>query len=175
MRAAVLRFLLRSITTGFFLATALLLLSQYTRTADWSSTLGRVDELAIVPSGDPDDSRAPGERFEIVIRYTYGMNGQEYEGSQVGVHNWIYARQSHAIRYLEQHDIQSGERVPVFVNPADPSESVLVRSIPFRRLEVLLVIVLLMILPAGVIVFSLVDLLRGGSSRGDDHSRGRFW
>lgn len=175
MRAALLRFLLRTITAGFFLTASLLLLSQYTRTADWRSTLGRVEQLAVVPSGDPDDSRAPGERFEIVISYTYEVEGREYNGERVGIHNWIYARRAHALGYLERHDVAAGTRVPVYFSSDDASDSVLVRDIPFRRVEVLLVIALLMLLPAGVIVFSFVDLLRGGRSRGDDTSRGRFW
>ncbi len=169
------RFALRSLTSAFFLLAAGLLLYQHIETLQWESTLGTVERVVIAPSSDPDDSRAPGERFRPEVTYRYDVDGEEFTGEELAVFDWIYRDQERASAYLDRFDIEQRNRVPVFYNPDEPSEAVLIRDLPVHRIEVLLAFLVLIILPLAVVGFSLVDLLRGGRSRADDTSRGRFW
>jgi len=174
-RAALLRFGLRALTAAFFLLAALLLAGQFLRTADWEATLGTVERAAIATAATSGDSQAPGERFQPAVRYRYRVDDQEYEGTAIGVFDWIYPSRDRAAAYLAVHGIEAGTRIPVYYNPEDAAESVLVRDIPWQRLEVILAMLFLVMLPVAVVVFSAVDLVRGGGSRRGDRSRGRFW
>ena len=154
---------------------AVLLLSQHRTTMGWPATLGTVERLVIVPTGDPNDSRAPGERFQPQVTYRYEVDGEYYEAEKISVFDWVYRNEERARLYLERFDIRAGERIPVYFNPETPEEAVIVRDIPWGRLEVILAVVVLIGLPVAVVAFSLFDLVRGGASRRDDQSRGRFW
>ncbi|MFW5695132.1 MAG: DUF3592 domain-containing protein [Alkalispirochaeta sp.] len=174
-RVAAIRFTLRSLTAGFFLLAAGLLLSQHLQTLQWPSSLGTVDRVVIAPSSDPDDSRSPGEQFRPEVSYTYEVDGESYTSQRLGVFNWIYRDRRRASAYLERFDIAARNRIPVYYNPDDPEESILIRHIPWRRVEVVLAVLFLVVLPVSVVAVSLVDLIRGGRSRDGDTSRGRFW
>ena len=174
-REVALRFTLRSLTAGFFLLAAGLLLSQHLRTLQWPSTLGTVDRLVIAPSSDPEDSRSPGERFRPEVSYSYDVDGESYSADQLAVFDWIYRDRERAASYLNRFDIAQRNRVPVYYNPDDPGEAVLIRHLPWQRVEVLLALLILIILPVGVVAFSFVDLLQTKTGRNDDTSRGRFW
>lgn len=174
-RAALIRFGLRSLTALFFLLAAGVLLGQHLRTLDWPATLGTVERMVIARAGDAADSRAPGERFQPAVSYRYEVDGTTYEATQIAVFDWIYPTRAGAERYMRRFGIETGARVPVYVNPEDPEESILIRHLPLRRLEVILAILFLVVLPLSVVVFSLLDVMRGGGHRGDDRSRGRFW
>jgi hypothetical protein len=174
-REAAARFALRSLTAGIFLLAAGLLLFQHIETLSWSSTLGTVDRLVLAPASDPEDSRSPGERFRPQVTYSYEVAGESYTAEQLSVFDWIYRDRRRASQYLSRFDIAQRNRVPVYYNPDDPGEAVLIRHIPWLRLEVVLAILILVILPTAVVAFSFVDLLRGGRSREGDQSRGRFW
>lgn len=167
--------MLRSLTAGFFLLAAGLLLYQHLETRQWPSTLGTVDRLVIAPSSDPDDSRSPGERFRPEVSYSYEVDGEPYSAKQLAVFDWVYRDRERAASYLDRFDIAQRNRVPVYYNPDDPGEALLIRDLPVRRFEVLLAILLLVILPVGVVTFSLIDLLRAGTTQRNDTSRGRFW
>ncbi len=175
-RAAAIRFALRSLTAGFFLLAAGLLLSQHLQTLQWPSTLGTVDRVVIAPSSDPDDSRSPGEQFQPQVSYSYEVDGEMYTSEQLGVFDWIYRNRQRAAAYLDQFDIDARARVPVYYDPQHPEEAILIRHLPWYRVEVLLGVLVLIMLPLGVVLFSLIDLLRvSDRSRGEDTSRGRFW
>ncbi|MEX2443890.1 MAG: DUF3592 domain-containing protein [Alkalispirochaeta sp.] len=174
-REAAARFALRSLTAGIFLLAAGLLLSQHIETLQWPSTLGTVERVVLAPASDPDDSRSPGERFRPQVSYTYEVDGKTYTAEHVAVFDWIYRDRRRASEYLQQFDIAARNRVPVYYDPENPEEAILIRHIPWRRLEVMLALLVLVILPVSVVAFSLVDLIRGGRSREGDHSRGRFW
>lgn len=174
-RVAAIRFALRSLTAGFFVLAAGLLLSQHLQTLRWPSTLGMVDRVVIVPTSDPDDSRSPGEQFRPHVVYSYEVDGVTYTSEQVGVFNWIYRNRQRAAAYLDQFGIAARARVPVYYNPDNPEDAILIRDLPWYRVEVLLGLLVLIILPVGVVLFSLVDLIRVGRSRSNDTSRGRFW
>jgi hypothetical protein len=169
------RFALRTITAVILGLAAVLILSRYRQAWSWPATLGRVERVVIARAGDPGDSRAPGERFRPEVRYTYSVGGNEYDSHRIGRFEWIYPTEERARRYLRRHDISDGARVSVYYNPQNPDSSLLVRTIPWRRVEVLLGILVLVVLPVGVVAFSIIDLLRGGESRREDRGRGPFF
>jgi hypothetical protein len=169
------RFVLRSLTAGIFLLAAGLLLFQHMKTLNWPSTLGTVDRLVVAPVSDPEDSRSPGERFRPQVTYSYEVEGQSYTADRLSVFDWIYRDRQRATQYISRFDIEQRGRVPVYYNPDDPGEAVLIRHLPWQRLEVVLAALFLVVLPTAVVAFSFMDLLRGGRSREGDHSRGRFW
>jgi hypothetical protein len=98
--------------------------------ADRPATLGSVEEVVIRRAGDPDDSRAPGERFQPAVFYRYEVDGTTLEGERIAVFEWIYRNEERARFSLERSGIRRGARVPVYYNPDDPSEALLVRSDP---------------------------------------------
>jgi hypothetical protein len=174
-RIALFRFALRTLTAAFFVLAAVLLLGRFRSTAEWTSTLGTVESVSIVPSGDPGDSRAPGDQMKISATYAFFAGNSERTGTTIAVFDWIFRNRDRAHRYIERHGIEAGERIPVYYDPEDPSRSVLVREIPWGRLEVLAGLLFLLILPMAVVIFSVIDVVRGGASRREDGSRGRFW
>lgn len=176
-RAAAIRFALRSLTAGFFLLAAGLLLFQHLETLQWPSTLGTVERVVVAPSSDPDDSRSPGEQFQPQVSYSYEVEGETYTSEQLSVFKWIYPNRRRATAYLDRFDIDARARVPVYYDPQNPEDAILIRHLPLQRLEVLLALLVLVILPVGVVLFSLVDFLRvARSGNGNtDTSRGRFW
>ncbi|MFP4153592.1 MAG: DUF3592 domain-containing protein [Alkalispirochaeta sp.] len=174
-RIALFRLTLRTITAAFFFLAAVLLLGRFRSTAEWASTLGTVESVSIVPSGDPEDSRAPGDQVRINVTYTFSTEDGEQRGTTVAVFDWIFRNRNRAQRYLDRYGIAPHRRVPVYYAPDDPDQSVLVREIPWRRLEVLGGVLFLVLLPGAVVVFSVIDVVKSGSSRREDGSRGRFW
>lgn len=169
------RFGLRTLTATFFVLSAVLILSRHTETLEWPATLGLIEEFAAVRAGDPEDSRAPGERFRLFARYHYEIDGRIYESTRIAVFDWVYRSSARALAYADRFGLGADERVPVYYNPDDPSEAVLIRHLPWNRLEVVIGVLFLVVLPLCVVVYSLFDVLRGGRSRNDDRSRGRFW
>jgi hypothetical protein len=166
---------LRSITAGIFLLAAFLLLNRFLTVQSWPTARGVVEFLTIETVGDPEDSRSPGQQARPNVTYRYTVDNQEYTGSTMSAFPWVYRNDDRVVTYLEQHRISLHETVPVHYNPKDPSESILVPDIPWNRLEVILAVVFLVLLPVTIVVTSFVDFLRGGVTRKDDHSRGRFW
>jgi hypothetical protein len=81
------------------------------------------------------DSRAPGERFQPAVFYRYEVDGTTLEGERIAVFEWIYRNEERARFSLERSGIRRGARVPVYYNPDDPSEALLVRSIPWGRVR----------------------------------------
>ena len=169
------RFGLRTLTATFFVLSAVLIVSRHTETLEWPATLGLIEEFVALPAGDPDDSRAPGERFRLFARYHYEIDGRLYESARIAVFDWVYRSAERARAYANRFGLDSGERVPVYYNPDNPAEAVLIRHLPWNRVEVLLGVLFLIVLPLSVVVYSFFDVLRGGGSRDGDRSRGRFW
>lgn len=174
-RNAVIRLALRSVTATFFLLGAVLLLSRHWTTLDWPATLGTVESVVVAPVGDGGPDDAPGEQFRPAVTYRYEVDGTAYTGRRVAVFDWVYRNRDRTAGYLQRHGIQMNARIPVYYDPEEPERSIVVRELPLRRLEVILGVLLLVVLPVAVIVFSIVDLFRDGGSRRDDRSRGRLW
>lgn len=156
------RLFFRTLTATFFLAGALVLLTQYRQAAGWPVVPARVDVATVVPSGDPDDSRVPGERWEPVVRYRYTAGGKEHTSERLTVHRWIYRRRDRAEAVLLAGGVVRGATIQVHVNPADPREAVIVTDIPWRRGEVVLAVLFLVVLPVVVVGWSIRELFHQG-------------
>jgi hypothetical protein len=97
----------------------------------WQVVTGRLLETELVTSrGDKSTT------YRATARYRYVVDGRPYEGERVGLHRgsdnigaW------HADRHRElQQALREGGAIPVYVNPADPSQAVL---FPGARRELL--------------------------------------
>ena len=174
-RNAWIRLGLRSVTAAFFILGALLLLGRHWVTFSWPSTLGTVERASVMPVGDPEDSRAPGERFQPRVSYRYTVDDTEYTATRVTVFEWVYRNEQRVRDLFADADIRNNQRIPVYYDPDEPETAVLVRGVPWHRLEVILGLLFMVVLPVAVVFFSVVDVVRGGASRRDDESRGRLW
>lgn len=172
---ALVRLALRTVTAGFFIFSGVLLLARYTEPRTWETVLGTIESVAVVPVPEEEGFSAPGVRFRIEAAYRYPVGGTERSGTRVAMYDWIYPTRRSALAYLDRHGLRAGSRVPVYYDPQNPDNAVILKRIPWRRVEVILVVVLLWVLPTAVIGYSVVDLMRGGASRSTDSSRGRFW
>ncbi len=158
------RLFFRALTAAFFISGALILQHQYRRVQGWPSTTAQISIARIVISGDPDDSRVPGQRYEPLVQFTYTVNNEMYMAETLAVHRWIYRTFDRAERALREAGVYPGAMVPVFINPDDPSEAYIVVNIPWRRVEVWLVLLFLVVLPLVVVLTELVTFPRNGSS-----------
>lgn|GEM_PF-1207750 len=174
-RAALLRFVLRATTAGFFLVGAILIGGRLNEGRHWPAVLGTIQELRLEESGAGEDGATPGTQYRIRAGYSYEIDGVSYEGTRLTVYDWVYRNEERAGAWLTSRGLAPGARVPVYYDPEEPERALLVPGIPWNRLEVILGLLLLGVLPVAVVVFSVVDLLRGGASRREDRSRGRFW
>lgn len=174
-RAALLRFALRATTAGLFLIGAILIGGRLDEGRTWPAVLGTIQELRILESGAGDDGATPGTQYRIRAGYTYEIDGTSYQGTRLTVYDWVYRSEGRATAWLEARGLTPGARVPVSYDPDEPERALLVPGIPWGRLEVILGLLVLGVLPVAVVTFSAIDLLRGGASRRDDRSRGRFW
>jgi hypothetical protein len=169
------RLLLRSVTAGFFLLAAGMLYLQYTVPMRWPVAAGRVEQASVVETGEHDSSGGPGTRFVLAVAYSYQIGDRLYEAREVTRFRWIYWSRERAARYLEEKGIRRGAEIPVYYNPAEPAEAVLVRELPWNRWDLRLAFLVLVLLPLAVVGYTLRDFRRGGISRRHDKSRGRFW
>lgn len=151
---------MRAVTVAFFVGTGILLLGRMRAADAWDETFAFVDRVAIVRSGDPDDSRAPGERFEIEVTYRYTVDGMEYTGTRLRAFDWIYPEVDGALRDLERLGVVERTSIPVLVNPRDPAEAVIGSDIPWHRFEVIGGAFFLFVLPGAAFAVALVRLLR---------------
>lgn len=174
MSPSFLRLVLRSVTAGFFLLAALILYLQHQEPRGWPTVAGRVEDVAVV-TADGSGSGGPGERFVPAVAYTYEVGDTRYEARELSRFRWIYWNRDRAELFFRETGLYDGARVEVYYNPQDPAEAVLVRQFPWHRWEVRIAFLVLVILPLGVVGFSVRDFLRGGESRRGDRSRGRFW
>ncbi len=159
MSRSLFRLFFRTVTATFFVAGALVLLGQYRQVQQWPQVTGRVERAEVVISGDPEDSRVPGQRYEPLVSYRYHVDGDPYQAERLAVHRWIYRRRENAREYLATRDIYRGATVPVYYNPGDPAEAVLVADVPWWRGEVLVVLLLMVVLPLVVVAVELVTYI----------------
>lgn len=174
-RAALLRFVLRATTASFFIVGAVLVGGRLAEGVDWPMVLGTIEDVHLRETGAADDGTVPGTPYRIRASYSYEVDGETLSGTRLTVYDWVYRNEGRARAWLDRVGIQAGGRIPVYYDPEAPERALLVPGIPWYRLEVLLGLLLLGVLPVAVVLFSLRDLIRGGASRRDDHSRGRFW
>lgn len=169
------RLILRSCTAGFFLLAAAMLYLQYHVPMQWPSVPGRVEFADVVPADGNSGSGGPGTRYVPAVVYSYEVSDRQYEASSVAPFRWIYRNRERAMGSLLEEGIRAGARVEVYYNPGEPAEAVLVRALPWHRWDVRLAFLVLVVLPILVVAYTVRDYLRGGESRRNDTSRGRFW
>ena len=102
-------------------------------TRGWTRTEGRVVESRVERVVDESEENLDRTRF--VIRYAYAARGRTYESPQV----WIGSSDASSgdpRRWVER--FPAGAVVPVWFDPRDPSQAVLVREIPGRQVRVVL-------------------------------------
>lgn len=100
----------------------------------WSRTEGRIVESRVERVVDESEENLDRTRF--VIRYAYAAGGRTHESRQV----WIGSEAAHSAedpaRWVER--FPAGAVVPVWFDPRDPGQAVLVRDLPGRRPHVVL-------------------------------------
>lgn len=169
------RLILRSSTAGFFLLAAVMLYARYHLPMQWPSVGGHVEVAGVVPADGGGGDGAPGTRYVPDVLYSYEVEGRQYEARTVAPFRWIYRSRDRAAQALAEAGIVAGAPVAVYYNPGEPAEAVLVRALPWHRWDVRLAFLVLVVLPILVVVYTVRDYLRGGESRREDRSRGRFW
>lgn len=108
-------------------------------TSGWTRTTARILESR-VERLEPSDEQA-WERFALVLRYEYEARGRTRESRQV----WIgssAATPSDDPRALRRwvERFPAGQDAPVWFDPADPAQAVLVRELPRGQVGVSLVV-----------------------------------
>lgn len=100
-------------------------------TRGWTRTEGRVLASRVAPVADESEDHL--DRTGFVIRYEYTVGGRRYESSQVFVGSSAVAEEDPRgpRRWVER--FPEGAPVPVWFDPRDPGQAVLVRGLPDRR------------------------------------------
>ncbi len=105
----------------------------------WTRTQGRVLASEIERLDETDEHQRA--RFAFIIRYAYEARGREHASEQL----WIGSSSASssedpgwARRWVER--FPAGRDVPVWFDPADPRQAVLVQGIPGRQDTALLVV-----------------------------------
>lgn len=91
----------------------------------WHEVSGTVTEAELVVS------RSDGATYKATATYTYEWKGKEYTNDRVsrsGGSDNIGSLQQDWGKKLERHQ-KSGQPIPVYVNPKDPTDSILDRSV----------------------------------------------
>ena len=136
-------------------------LAQFPRSITWPVTAGEVRESRYIQE----------DTFSIDFEYTYAVDGVEYEGSRITFFQYaVFANSYQNEQFIRAHPV--GTRVDVYYDPRDPSQSVLMRTIPLRQLwsPVLFALCLLSILVSGVIGLLLQRFMRALRRRSEAYA-----
>lgn len=100
---------------GYFLAHEQRELQRQRATANWEPTWGTLIAKEV-------GTDAEGW-VEVALRYSYRVNGQEFEGDRVAFHALASEKQA-AVRGVEE-----GSALTIYYDPADPSQSSLTHGL----------------------------------------------
>lgn len=120
-------------TAAFYLYYTLVISIYNTeRAAQWVATPAKVLEYDLVKSATQSSNLRADKSERVKAKYTYTYNGQEYTGTQVDftadhADNFAQERRADQMRMLAEGDIT------VYVNPKNPSEAVVDRSLPAEK------------------------------------------
>jgi hypothetical protein len=91
--------------------------------------------------------------FQPRVTYTYAVEGQDYQGDQIGFGKFEFSAARKAKGIVENYPV--GENVQVFYNPLDPQDAVLERTIfrPYSYLISALIFILVMLVMIGMLIF----------------------
>jgi hypothetical protein len=90
------------------------------------------------------------------VAYTYAVEGQDYQGDQIGFGKLEFSAARKAKAIIENYLV--GEKVKMFFNPLDPQEAILERTI-FRPSSYLIssfIFILVMLVMIGMLIFWLI-------------------
>lgn len=91
------------------------------RSESWQATPGVMMESRLLETHSP---RSTTPYWQPRLRYLFSVNGQVYEGSRLSF-DWEKTTDREALQTRLQEEWFSGAAVTVWVNPANPAESVL--------------------------------------------------
>lgn len=102
------------------------------RAAQWVATPAKVLEYDLAVSSKSMHDKTSSRTSKVTAKYTYSYNGQEYTGTQVDftadhADNFAQERRREQMQILAQGDIT------VYVNPQNPDEVVVDRSLPAEK------------------------------------------
>jgi hypothetical protein len=105
-------------------------------TRGWTRTEGRIVESRVEKVEDESEEHLDRTRF--VIRYSYRVGGRTYESPQVWIGSAEASSSGEPGRWVERFPPDAV--VPVWFDPRDPSQAVLVRGGPGRELRLVLLV-----------------------------------
>lgn len=126
------RTLLRIFVVLFILTSAWNFISSVThfvqakRTKTWSETTGEVISYNIKTREEHDD-HGTTTYYSPTLKYAYKADGQSYEGGHIAYNALEYSTRDAANRVVAQ--LNADGQIPVYYNPGDPQQSVLVRGV----------------------------------------------
>lgn len=118
----------------------------------WVPSTAKVTKSDLVVATSSDSTE-----YRVSLAYEYLVDGTPYVGQRIGFGPRSFVRKKSAQAELDRYPLNAN--VPVYFDPANPKEAVLVREAPFNRLY-FVVGILSLVLAAGIVVFSAV---RSGS------------
>jgi hypothetical protein len=106
------------------------LIGRALRSWRWPRTTGTIVESAVVRLADDSDSAQRRFRYQVDVRYGYSVSGQAYTSSRLSFFGASTRHPSHAL--AEEHLQRiTREGIDVWYDPADPSQAVNDRGIPW--------------------------------------------
>lgn len=126
--------------------------------ASWPGVPGVVTKVGIRTSSV--GRRAPTPVFAPGIRYTYIVDGVEYQGGGFRLSDPFLDDRSRAERIIARHPV--GSKVTVYYRPGDPRTSVLLRDTTHASNHIFALFGLIFtLLPGGGVYFIIQSLRRG--------------
>lgn len=101
---------------------ALMPLGELVGTRQWNQVEARVEQVALHPHG-------PGLSWPfpfLEVRYRYVVEGNDYLGNRFGLHGGI---DSDVDRLAPMTSLAPGDRLPIWVDAADPQDALIDKSI----------------------------------------------
>ena len=123
---------------------------------NWPQGTGTITKVEVVTDHDSEN----GTTYTVAVSYDYIVNGVRLMGNRIGFNERWYDRKEQAKAEVERYRVNTS--VPVYYDPENPVDVVLVRESPHYILCIVLGIVLL-----GGVVWALLYRRAGG---GQDHA-----
>lgn len=114
----------------------------------WVPSMARVTKSGLVVAASSDSTE-----YGVAVTYEYSVDGVAFSGKQIRFGSRSYVRRKSAQAELDRYPLNSN--VPVYFNPANPQEAVLVREAPANKLYFAMGILALG-LALGITVFSTI-------------------
>ena len=96
----------------------------------WQLTSGTILESDIERIGD-DPGGSSKLRYRLRVRYSYAAGGQEFTGDRLSFFGVNVRHSTRTLAAAHRNRISRGDKIDVWYNPADPSQAVNDRRIPW--------------------------------------------